>query len=191
MDQLKTIVNSISSMPDSEYELVIPIIHRIDVKKNTDILAHGQVCKSVYFVESGFFRMFYIDYEGNEINCRFAQENGFMVDFHSFLTQKPSKYSWRAMQDSKVIALKYDDIHRLYDQSRAWERFGRLIAEHVYRQINEREEMLHFQNPEQRYQTLLNVEPDLFNRVSQNQLSSYIGIKPESLSRLRKRLLRR
>jgi CRP-like cAMP-binding protein len=191
MDQLKNFINSISPIPDEEYELIIPIINRIEVKKNTNLLEQGQVCKNVYFVESGLFRMLYVDYEGNEINCHFAMENEFMVDFQSFLTQKPAKYSWRTMQDSTVIALKYDDIHRLYNQSRAWEKFGRLMAEHVYQQLNEREEMLHFQSPEQRYQSLLDSRPDLFNLVSQYHLSSYIGIKPESLSRLRKRLLKR
>jgi CRP-like cAMP-binding protein len=191
MDQLKTVINSISPIPENEYDLINPILNRMELKKHAELLEQGQVCKYVYFVESGFFRMFYVDFEGNEINCRFAEAGEFMVDFTSFLTQTPSKYYWRAMLDSRIIALKHNDIEDVYSRSRAWERFGRLMAEHVYLQISKREEMLHFQTPEVRYQTLLDTQPRLFNLVSQHHLASYIGIKPESLSRLRKRLLRR
>ncbi|PZR09525.1 MAG: hypothetical protein DI539_21920 [Flavobacterium psychrophilum] len=93
------------------------------------------------------------------------------------------------MEDSTVIALAYDEIEKLYNSSPNWSKFGRMIAEFGYLLIIEREEMLHFQTPEERYVTILKKEPYLFQKISQNQLSSYIGIKPESLSRLRKRML--
>lgn len=189
MDQLKQVVTSFVPMPDAEYGLALPIIERIEVKKDTNLLEQGQVCRHVYFIESGFFRMFYVDYKGNEINSRFAKSNDFMVDFASFITQKGSLYYWKAMEDSKIIALDREEIEKIYDKSPAWSKFGRLIAESSYLQINAREEMLHFQTPEQRYATILKKEPYLFQMISQNQLSSYIGIKPESLSRLRKRML--
>lgn len=189
MDQLKQVVTSFVSMPDTEYDLALSIIERIEVKKDTNLLAQGQVCRHVYFIESGFFRMFYVDYEGNEINSRFAKANDFMVDFASFITQKGSLYYWKAMEDSTILALDREEIEKIYDKSPAWSKFGRLIAESSYLQINAREEMLHFQTPEQRYATILKKEPHLFQMISQNQLSSYIGIKPESLSRLRKRML--
>ncbi|NUY81657.1 Crp/Fnr family transcriptional regulator [Flavobacterium sp. MAH-1] len=189
MDQLKQVVTSFVSMSDVEYDLALPIIERIEVKKDTNLLEQGQVCRHVYFIESGFFRMFYVDYKGNEVNSRFAKPNDFMVDFASFITQKGSLYYWKAMEDSKILALDREEIEKIYDKSPAWSKFGRLIAESSYLQINAREEMLHFQTPEQRYATILKKEPHLFQMISQNQLSSYIGIKPESLSRLRKRML--
>lgn len=189
MDQLKAVITSFVPMPDEEYDSIQPLIRRMDIKKDTNLLEQGQVCRHIYFIESGFFRMFYVDYKGNEINSRFAKANDFMVDFVSFTTKKPSLYYWKAMEDSKIIALEYEEIEKAYDKSPSWCKFGRLIAESVYLQIMEREEMLHFQDPEERYKTLLKKEPYLFQMVSQNQLSSYIGIKPESLSRLRKRLL--
>ena len=89
----------------------------------------------------------------------------------------------------KVIALEYEQVENLYRSCPNWSKFGRLIAEYAYLIIIEREEMLHFQTPEERYKTILKKEPYLFQMVSQNQLSSYIGIKPESLSRLRKRMI--
>lgn len=189
MDQLKTVITSFVAMSDQEYDAILPIIDRIEIKKDTNLLEQGQVCQHVYFIESGFFRMFYVDYKGNEINCRFVKANDFVVDFASFITKKPSLYYWKAMEDSKVIILEQHEIEKIYKMSINWSNFGRLIAESGYLQIIEREEMLHFQTPEERYKTILKKEPELFQLVSQNQLSSYIGIKPESLSRLRKRMM--
>lgn len=189
MDRIKAVITSFVPMPDEEYELILPLIKRMAIKKDTDLLKQGQVCRYVYFIEAGFFRMFYVDYKGNEINCRFGKPDEFVVDFASFITRKPALYYWKAMEDSTVIALAHDEIEKLYDSNPNWSKFGRMIAESVYLMIIERQEMLHFQTPEERYATVLKNEPHLFQKVSQNQLSSYIGIKPESLSRLRKRML--
>ena len=113
------------------------------------------------------------------------------MDFQSFLLQKPSHFYWQAMQDADLLALPYADIHKLYESTTAWNNFGRLIAERVYLQLNERVEMLLFMTPEERYKHLLDTQPDLVTQVSQFHLSSYLGVKPESLSRLRKRLTKK
>jgi len=189
MEKLKAVITSFVPMADEEYNLIQPLIHRMEICKDTDLLEQGQVCRHVFFIESGFFRMFFVDYKGNEINSRFGNPNDFVVDFASLITRKPALYYWKAMENSTVIALEYDKVEKLYDSSPNWSKFGRMIAEFGYLFIIDREEMLHFQTPEERYNTILQKEPHLFQKVSQNQLSSYIGIKPESLSRLRKRIL--
>lgn len=135
--------------------------------------------------------MYYVDQEGNSINTRFVDQHQFFVDFNSFLTQQPSRYNWEAMQDAEVLAVKYEEVQKIYASSPAWDKFGRLMAENVYKQVNERIEMLLFLSPEERYQFLLNKYPQLFDQVSQFHIASYLGVKPESLSRLRKRLLGR
>jgi CRP-like cAMP-binding protein len=179
------------NMSDTDIELLFPILQYRQVKKNDFLLREGEVCKNVYFLTEGFFRMFYIDYDGNEINYRFTWKNNFFVDFQSFLLQKASHFYWQAMQDAKLLVLSNTDINKLYTASPTWNNFGRLIAESVYLQLNERVEMLLFMTPEERYKYLLDTQPQLFENVSQFHLSSYLGVKPESLSRLRKRLLKK
>ncbi|WP_367866043.1 Crp/Fnr family transcriptional regulator [Pedobacter sp. WC2423] len=93
------------------------------------------------------------------------------------------------MQDSEVLTFSFKEVQKLYETSPVWEKFGRLVAERVYLQLNERVEMFQFMSPQQRYEHLLATRPELFNQISQFQLSSYLGVKPESLSRLRKRIL--
>ncbi|UKT64896.1 Crp/Fnr family transcriptional regulator [Pedobacter mucosus] len=190
MERLKAVINGISPMSREDIDLLPPGIV-VSVKKKCDLLEQGNVCKNISFVTKGFFRMFYVDMEGNEINNRFTEADNFIVDFQSFLTQRPSRYYWQAMQDSEVLTFTFNDVQKLYATSPAWGTFGRLVAEQVYLQLNERVEMFQFMSPQQRYEYLLSTRPELFNQISQFHLSSYLGVKPESLSRLRKRLLYR
>lgn len=188
MERLKALINSILPMSSEDLNLLKPAI-TVLVKKKVNLLEQGDVCKNIYFITKGFFRMFYVDLDGNEINNRFTEADNFIVDFQSFLTQKPSRYYWQAMQDSEVLTFSFKEVQKLYETSPVWEKFGRLVAERVYLQLNERVEMFQFMSPQQRYEHLLATRPELFNQISQFQLSSYLGVKPESLSRLRKRIL--
>lgn len=187
-DSLKKTICAIMPMSSSDFEVMLPLLQKKTIKKQQHILKEGEICKDIFFLINGFVRMYYIDFDGSEINYRFTDKSNFFVDFQSFLTQKPSRYYWQAMQDSEVFTFPYKDVQQLYNTSSAWNNFGRLMAEHVYLQLNERVDMLLFMKPEERYIYLINNYPDLLNQVSQFHLSSYLGIKPESLSRLRKRL---
>lgn len=188
MNALKFYLQSIVAMSGEELSLIDTIAVNIQLSRHSKLLEAGQVCKHVYFVTKGLFRMYYVDNEGNEINRRFTWENGFAVDFQSFLTQQPSQYYITALKDAEVIAIKYTDLQAAYDKSKSWERLGRLMAERGYRQVNERIELMQFRTPEQRYQYIVNTHPELLSRISLAHLSSYLGIRPESLSRLRKRI---
>ena len=188
MEKVIELINKICPMSVEDFDLLQAAAIPMQVSKKENLLTQGELCTNIYFVTSGFFRMFYVDLEGNEINNRFTEANNFMVDFQSFLTQKPSRYYWQAMQDSQVLAFPFQEVQRLYASSAAWQKLGRLITERVYLELNERVEMLQFMSPEQRYQNLMDTRPELFNQISQFHMASYLGIKPESLSRLRKRL---
>jgi CRP-like cAMP-binding protein len=107
-------VNSIVSMPESDIELLVSILKSKKVKKDEYLLKEGEVCGNVYFLISGFFRMYYIDLKGNEINYRFTDKSNFLVDFQSFITQKPSRFFWQATQDSELLVLPYQQIQNAY-----------------------------------------------------------------------------
>jgi CRP-like cAMP-binding protein len=176
---------------ESDMEVLPSILQTQTVKKHDYLLKEGEVCCNVTFLVNGLFRMYYIDFKGSEINYSFADKNHFFVDFQSFIMQQPSHFYWQAMQDSELLVLPYPQIQQAYASSFAWNNFGRLIAEHVYMQTNERVKMLHFMTPEERYLHLLHTQPQLFTQLSLFHLSSYLGIKPESLSRLRRRLMKK
>lgn len=185
---LKEYINVVVPMTDDDFSLLDSMTSVFTRSKGTTLLEPGQVCDDIYFLTEGIFRMYYVDPEGREINYRFALENHFMVDFQSFLSRKPSRYYWQAMENARGIAFSYVDVQRAYQQSRNWERFGRLMAEQVYQQVNERIELLQFLSPEQRYRHVVATQPELVKQISQFHLSSYLGVTPESLSRIRKRI---
>lgn len=178
-------------MSPSDFDILLSLLQKKIVKKDEYILREGDVCRNVFFLLTGFVRMYYVDWEGNEISYRFTEKGNFFVDFQSFLTQQPSHYYWQATQDSAMFSLPYEEVQKIYKISPAWNNFGRLMAERVYLQLNERVEMLLFMKPEERYLYVLVKQPQLLSHMSLFHLASYLGIKPESLSRIRKRLSRK
>lgn len=184
-------VRAITPMPDTDIELLVSILEKRTIKKNDFLLKEGDVAENVFFLIEGFFRMYYIDFNGNEINYRFTRKGNFLADFQSLLTQKASQFYWQALQDSELFVLPYHKIQDAYASSAAWSRFGRLMAERVYLQLNQRVELLLFKTPEERYLHILETEPQLLSEISQFHLASYLGVKPESLSRLRKRIAKK
>lgn len=188
LPQLRAFVHSLLPMTEPEFALLTPHLIARTVPKGALLLEAGQVCGAIYFVNTGFFRMYYLDADGHEINCRFAGPDGFLTDYQSFIAQRPARYSWQALQVAEVLVLPYALVQRLYRDSATWDRFGRLMAERVYQQVMERVELLQFLTPEQRYQHVRQHQPALLTQVTQAQLASYLGVQPESLSRIRHRL---
>ena len=175
-------------MKAEDFENLLPFLKRKMARKGELILQENRVCRHIFFLSAGFVRMYYLDNEGREINYRFTSRGNFFVDFQSFLTQQPSRYCWEAMQDAELLQISFASVQHIYQLYAPWNHFGRVMAEHVYLQLNERVEMLLFMSPEERYRHIVNTNPGLISQVSLLHLSSYLGIKPESLSRIRKRI---
>ena len=179
------------NLQPQEFELITPHLFIKSYTKGELILHENQVCDKIFFLNKGFVRMYYVDNNGNEINYRFTDSGNFFVDFQSFLTKKPSRFYWEAVQNIEVITISYQAVQEIYKASNTWNLFGRLMAEQVYLQLNERVEMLLFMQPEERYLQMLQKYPNIINQVPQLHIASFLGIKPETLSRIRKRLARR
>lgn len=150
------------------------------------LLREGDVCHSVAYIEQGGLRYFYT-VDGEERTGQFFFEGEWYTDYDSFLDQQPSTQTIQALEPSRVWLLAHHDLYRLYDERPVFERFGRLMAEQAYRGSKARGAALLNQTPTERYERLVRTRPQLVQRVSQRLLASYLGIKPESLSRIRGR----
>lgn len=191
MHEFRAFLSALFPLSEQDFAQLLPHVVPRRVAKGARLLTAGQVCGAVFFVQTGFLRMYYVGADGQEVNCRFAGANSFLTDFQSFLTQQPARYSWQATQAAEVLALPYELVQRLYRESPTWDHVGRLIAERVYQQLNERVELLQFYTPAQRYEYVRQHYPALLTQVPQAQLASYLGVQPESLSRIRQRLRRK
>lgn len=157
------------------------------LKKNELFLQKNKICNEMGFITKGLFRQFFI-HNDKEINVSFFNEEQFVVDYDSFINKKQSKYFIESIEESEIISFNYETLINGYNNSKNWERFGRLISEMCYNIINERMEDFQFLNGEQRYIKLTKENPKLIERVPLYHLSSYIGMERESLSRLRKKI---
>jgi len=187
--KLKSISNSISPITEDDWLMVEPNLKIKKYKKNEFYLSAGETEEQISFIIKGSFRWYYMNKKGEEVNFHFFLENNFVVEFNSFISQKPSQMFIEAMEDSEVIRLpKREKILECYSKSHNWERFGRIISETVFVETSTRVKDFLFRNAEERYVNLLKQHPDIFKKVSLSNISSYLGIKGPSLSRIRKRI---
>lgn len=149
----------------------------------------NSLCRHIGFIVKGIFRVYYVDPKTEqEHNLYFATENNFITSLKSLLTRTTCPYIIEALEDAELFVMQYDHLQQLYERSHGWERFGRLLAEQYFLMNQLRSESLLMQSAEERYIDLLTNYPDLLNRVSLGHISSYLGIKGPSLSRIRAQL---
>ncbi len=146
----------------------------------------NSVCRHVGFIVKGLFRVYYLDPETEqEHNLYFGTEHTFLASLKSMVTQTVCPYSIEALEESELLVIQNEQLQELYTRSHGWERFGRLLAEQYLIVNQSRSEGLLTRTAEERYLELLKNHPDLLNRVSLGHISSYLGIKGPSLSRIR------
>lgn len=185
---LKNVIRTISPITDSEWELFENDIYEKTILKNNYFAKPYMISDNIGFVLKGTFRTFYIDNNGADITTHFQLENMFIVDYQSFITSKKSVFQIEALEDSHILYFNKKTVVNLFQQSHNWEKFGRIIAEQVFILYTKRFQSLLFQTAEERYLHLLKEFPEIFQRVPQYLIASYLGIKPQSLSRIRKQL---
>jgi CRP-like cAMP-binding protein len=157
------------------------------LKKGDYLLRAGEVCRYVSFVNRGLLRMFYL-VDGKEINVGFASENDYLSQYDSFLLRTPSAGQIDVLEDCELLHLSYNDMQAIYLSHPVFERFGRRIAEQLFILVSMQTNRLLTLTPEERYAELVEQHPELLQRVPQYMIASYIGITPEHLSRIRKKL---
>jgi CRP-like cAMP-binding protein len=137
----------------------------------------------------GMLRVYYVDPATNlEQIIGFVQEGTFITSLKSLINLESCPYYFAALENVELLVISFAELHKLYDQSHGWERFGRLMAEHHLALYRAKDESILYQTVEQRYLALLARFPGITNRVSLGHIASYLGIKGPSLSRIRARL---
>jgi CRP-like cAMP-binding protein len=180
-------IQNLITLSQAEKDIVTSLFKEKKYKKGDYFLADGQVCKQVGFVTKGLMR-YYINHDGEEKTYAFSQENQYVCNYESFLPQSPSSKIIQALEDSDVLVISYNDLQKLYANVREGERFGRIAIEAVFLQILKDINSFYTEAPEVRYERFLKNHADLQQRISQYYIASFIGVKPQSLSRIRKRI---
>ncbi len=150
----------------------------------------GQVCRHLLFIHQGVFR-YYVLAKGKDHTKDFAvdTQNRFCTAFTSLITQMPSQLFIEALEESHVSVWHYQQVKQTFDKSLPFQTFARRMAEGMYMRKEQREIALLRDPAEQRYLDFVTTFPDVIRRVPQHYVASYLGITPESLSRIRKQLM--
>ncbi|AWW30951.1 Crp/Fnr family transcriptional regulator [Echinicola strongylocentroti] len=154
------------------------------------VLSLGQVENHLSFIERGMVRYF-VPGDEHEMTFGFSFEGEFMSAYDSFLTKMPSGYSIETLGETKLWRISYEGLQEVYRLSDAGERIGRCAAEGLFLKKAKRELALLQQTAEERYLDLFVDRPELFQQIPLKYLASYIGVTPQALSRIRKRIVQR
>lgn len=175
-------------LDDTEKELISSLAIPKTFAKGDYFLREGQVCREVGFIEKGLIRYYMTNNNGEEITQSFGKENEFTCNYQSFLDHSVSTLAIQCLEPSEILVIPYDNLQRIYEEVKEGQKFGRLACEYIYLQATSQLRSMYTDDPEQRYINFVNNYPDLQQRVPQYYISSFVGVKPPSLSRIRKRL---
>lgn len=176
------------SLDEKEIDYFIFLLTSKALKKKDFLLKAGQPCTTINYVHSGALRAFYQNEELNEATILFAVADWWITDMPCFVNQLPAMTSIEAIDDSIVFQLTKNDLDTLYIKVPKFERFFRVLMQNAY----VREQLRTLQNlslpAEERYDKFLEKYPDIAKRLTQKQIASYLGITPEFLSTIRKKM---
>lgn len=164
------------------------IIQSKKVAKGNHLIREGKICDFIAYVQKGCLRCYFLKEDGTEMTDNFSFEDDFITDYHSYLTQSPSLQNTMALEDAELLILRKKDVESLYQKSLNFQELGRLMAENLYVFSYQRVQSLLTENAEEKYLRLIRQRPQLLNRVQHYYVASYLGISPETLSRIRKKI---
>ena len=189
-DELKQYCRTKVPLTSKELDLIDKYFEVITLKKKDFLLRDGKVCNFLGFVASGNIRHFHIK-DGTEKTCNISFENSWVTDFQSFINEIPCIMNLQAMETCSIQVIKKQHLLQLYSECPKYETFGRLMAEQVAQRATEIAMSFSSEKPEERFNNLINKQPDLFQRVPQKYIANFLGISAESLSRIRNRLIKK
>jgi len=176
-----------ASISDLDLEKFVSALKVRYIKKKKNLLNEGDNADMMFYINEGLFRYYIFDEQGAEHTIDLIAQNNWFGDAKAFLSQDKAGINIEALEDSQVFVLSYEDLHRFYDEIPMFERAVRKIIEHYFIKALGRSKKVNRAgySAQERYNEFFKSHPKLRNRVPASHLSSYLGITPETLSRLR------
>lgn len=187
MEQVRKHFEDNFRLTDRDWEIFSSKLVRQEFPKKTVLLETGEIENYLSFITKGTIR-FYIPKEDNDFTFSFAFENNFVSAYDSFLTRSPSIYQVQALTDTVVWRVSYDDLQGIYKQTIIGNEIGRQASESLFLIKTKRELSLLTKSAEDRYMSLFSEQPHLIREIPLKYIASYIGVTPQALSRIRKRI---
>ncbi len=181
------IENNICSINQTDWDFFSSKLHKENLKKKSKIIKIGAVENYLSFISEGIVR-FYIPKEENDLTFGFVFENEFVTAYDSFITQNPSNYEIETLTNTTLWKISFQDLQEVYKKTESGNLIGRRMAENMFLIKSNREISLLNKTAEERYLDLFLERPKLLRNIPLKYIASYIGVTPQALSRIRKRI---
>jgi CRP-like cAMP-binding protein len=187
-DKLRNYIDTqlADTVSDEEFGLIKQAFVGKKIRRKQYLLQEGDVCKYIAFIVKGAMRQYSVDTKEMEHIVRFGIENWWMSDRESFIMLTPSRYNIDAVEDTDLLMITNASLQELRAHSPSFTKLGQLLDERSYIAAQKRIHASISLTAEERYLDLLKSNPDFLQRFPQNMIASYLGISPETLSRIRK-----
>lgn len=176
------------SINEEEFEFAKTLFLPKKLRRKHFILQEGEVSKYSIFVEKGILRTYTIDEKGNEHTLQLASEGWWAADLYSFFTNEPSSFYIEALENCELLLISKASWDELMDKVPAFERYFRILIQNNLVSTQRRLMSTLSQTAEEKYVNLIASRPDLLQRVPQTIIASFLGMTPETLSRIRGQL---
>lgn len=179
-------LSTIVPFTDDELKDIASHFNKETVLKNQTLVRQGEICNSLYFVEKGMGRSYYLNENGKDITQWFFGVGKFMSSVDSFFQQTPSLYYLEVLQDATLYSISKEDMDRLFAKYHKMEKMGRLVTIEMLTKMVNKLNAIQFQTAKERYDYMLAEFPDIAYQVPLGHIASYLGMTQETLSRIRK-----
>ena len=173
---------------EQDFEQFLALTKPLNIKKNDFFLHEGDIAKYMAFVNSGVLYSYTIDKKGNKHVVQIALEDYWVSDLFSFLTQEACIFNVQAIESSEITLLGKDNFEKVCATIPVFERFFRMLFQNALVASQRRVSRIYGKSAEERYLELIKRNPKIIQRVPQHYIASFLGIKPQSLSRIRNNL---
>jgi CRP-like cAMP-binding protein len=184
-DRLIDELKKIESFSDEEIDHLQSLLVKKFIRKGDHFLNLNQVSRHIAFIDSGL-TLHYSLHDGIEIPCNFSMEGNWMGSLKSFNSGSPTEVAIKALEDLWIREISAEQTQQLFDSSPRWLHFKNHLLQDVFFNITRHNADLAMLDAKERYYKFMREKPDLFNRIPQYYIAAYLGITPQSLSRIRK-----
>ena len=178
------------SLTEIEKETVLSLFTFRSFRKKQYILQEGDICRNETFVLKGLTRTYEVDEKGQEHVLQFGPENWWVGDLLSFLSEQPTHYNIDCIENCEVIQINKINLNILYEKVPKMERYFRILLQNAFIATNQRILSNLSKTANIRYEDFLLKYPQLENRLPNHQIASFLGITPQSLSRIRNQYIK-